>query len=210
MSLLDCFLSILSDWKPAFPAYPSYKRAIHLALASVCVIGRACISRLIGFLGTDHKDWSANYKLFSRTTWSEPDLFDAIIKKALPLIDEPFISVAFDDTKLKKTGKKIKTAFYQRDPLSPPFHVNLIFGLRFLQGSLLMPMYKKNDQPPRALPIIFKEVPVVRKPGKYATEEKIAEYESQKKKINLSTYFIKSLAETRDALDRAGGKEKEI
>lgn len=210
MSLLDCFLSILSDWKPAFPAYPSYKRAIHLALASVCVIGRACISRLIGFLGTDHKDWSANYKLFSRTTWSEPDLFDAIIKKALPLIDEPFISVAFDDTKLKKTGKKIKTAFYQRDPLSPPFHVNLIFGLRFLQGSLLMPMYKKNDQPPRALPIIFKEVPVVRKPGKYATEEKIAEYESQKKKINLSTYFIKSLAETRDALDRAGGKEKTL
>jgi hypothetical protein len=156
----------------------------------------------------DQKDWSAHYKLFSRTTWSEPDLFDPIIKRALPIIDEPYISVAFDDTKLKKTGKKIKTAFYQRDPMSPPFHVNLIFGLRFLQGSLLMPMYMKNDQPPRALPIVFKEVPVVKKPGKYATKEEIAEYESQKKKSNLSMYFIKSLAETRDALDRAGGKDK--
>ena len=145
MSLLDCFLSILSDWKSAFPAQPSYKRAVRLALASVCVVGRACISRLIGFLGLDQKDWSANYKLFSRTAWCEPNLFDPIIQRALSLIEEPYVSVAFDDTKLKKTGKKIKTAFYQRDPMSPPFHVNLIFGLRFLQGSLLMPMYVKND-----------------------------------------------------------------
>lgn len=208
MSLLDCFLNILSDWKSAFPAQPSYRRAVHLALASVCVVGRACISRLIGFLGMDQKDWSANYKLFSRTNWSEPNLFDPIIKRALPFIDEPYISVAFDDTKLKKTGKKIKTAFYQRDPMSPPFHVNLILGLRFLQGSLLVPMYMKNDQPPRALPILFKEVPVVKKPGKYATEAEVTEYESQKKKINLSIYFMKSLAETREALDRAGGKDK--
>lgn len=210
MSLLDCFLNILSDWKSAFPSLPSYRRAIHLALASVCAVGRACISRLIGFLGMDQKDWSAHYKLFSRTTWSELTLFDPIVKKALPLIDEPYVSVAFDDTKLKKTGKKIKTAFYQRDPMSPPFHVNLIFGLRFLQGSLLMPMYMENDQPPRALPIVFKEVPVIKKPGKHATEEETAEYESQKKKVNLSTYFVKSLTETRNTLDRLGGKEKTL
>ena len=49
--------------------------------------------------------------------------------------------VAFDDTGLKRSGKKIKSARWQRDPLSPPFHTNLIWGQRFLQASLLTPLY---------------------------------------------------------------------
>lgn len=210
MSLLDSVLDILSEWEFSFSKQPSYRRAILLALASLCVLGRACISRIISFLGLDQQDWSAHYKLFSRSRWQEQDLFFAITKKALPMIDEPYIAVAFDDTKLKKTGKKIKTAFYQRDPLSPPFHVNLLYGLRFLQGSLLMPMYRKNDQPPRALPITFKEVPAVKKPGKKATEEERKEYKKQIKEINLSVHFVDSLLKTRFSLDQAGHKAKEL
>jgi len=34
------------------------------------------------------------------------------------------ICIAFDDTKLVRSGRKVKSAFWQRDPLSPPFHVN--------------------------------------------------------------------------------------
>jgi len=208
MSLLDYFLDILSDWKVSFSKQPSYQRAILLATASLCVLGRACISRIISFLGLEQKDWSAHYKLFSRSCWQELDLFQPIIKKALPLIEESVIAVAFDDTKLKKTGKKIKTAFYQRDPLSPAFHVNLIYGLRFLQGSLLVPMYQKNDQPPRSLPIIFTEVPAVKKPGKKATEEEKQQYEIKKKEVNLSQYFLRSVSEVRISLDKAGAKNK--
>lgn len=125
MSLLDSFLDIISEWKFSFSKQPSYRRAILLALSSLCVFGRACISRIISFLGLDQQDWSAHYKLFSRSHWQEQSLFSAIIKRAPLMNDEPYVAVAFDDTKLKKTGKKIKTAFYQRDPLSPPFHVNL-------------------------------------------------------------------------------------
>ena len=176
MSLLDCFLDIISGWKPAFSKRPSYSRAILLALASLSVLGRACLSRIIGFLGLEQKDWSSHYKLFSRSRWSTSRLFYPVVQKTLPLIDESCLAVAFDDTRLKKTGKKIKTAFYQKDPLSPPFRVNLMYGLRFLQGSLLVPMYQKNDQPPRALPIFFKEVPAVKKPGKRATEEERDKY----------------------------------
>jgi len=208
MCLLECFLEILSGWKDSFSKQPSYQRAVLLAIASLCVFGRACISRIISFLGLDQRDWSCHYKLFSRSFWREQDLFDPIVKKALPNIEEPFIAVAFDDTKLKKTGKKIKTAFYQRDPLSPPFHVNLFYGLRFLQGSLLLPMYKKNDQPPRGLPISFKEVPAVKKPGKKATEEERQHYETTKKTINLSQYFLDSLKEVRQSLNRAGAQNK--
>jgi len=208
MSLLDCFLMILSEWKPFFIKQPSYRRAVLLAIASLSVLGRACISRLISFLGFDQKDWSAHYKLFSRSCWNELDLFQPIIKNALPLIDDSFIAVAFDDTKLKKTGKKIKTAFYQKDPLSPPFHINLLYGLRFLQGSLLVPMYHKNDQPPRSLPITFKEVPAVKKPGKKATEEEWLQYKKDQKKFNLSHYFRISAQETRKSLDVIGAKNK--
>ena len=208
MCLLDCFLDILSGWEKSFAKKTSYQRAVLLAIASLCVLGRACISRIISFLGLDQRDWSGHYKLFSRCSWQELDLFDPIIKKALPNIEEPHIAVAFDDTKFKKTGKKIKTAFYQRDPLSPPFHVNLLYGLRFLQGSLLLPMYLKNDQPPRGLPITFKEVPAVKKPGKKASEEERQHYEITKKQINLSKYFLDSLIEVRQSLDRAGAQNK--
>jgi hypothetical protein len=48
--------------------------------------------------------------------------------------------VAVDDTRLRKTGRAIPQARYHRDPLSPPFHVNLLRGLRFLQASLLLPL----------------------------------------------------------------------
>src|SRR6267154_1075648 len=208
MSLLDSFLDILSDWRTSFSKQPSYQRAILLATASLCVLGRACISRIISFLGFDQKDWSAHYKLFSRSQWQELDLFQPVIQKALPLIEESVIAVAFDDTKLKKTGKKIKTAFYQRDPLSPAFHVNLIYGLRFLQGSLLVPMYQKNDQPPRSLPITFTEVPAVKKPGKRATEEEKQQYKIKKKEFNLSQYFLRSVSQARIALDKAGAGNK--
>ena len=33
--------------------------------------------------------------------------------------------------------------FFQRDPLSPKFYVNLMFGLRFLQASLLVPLFRQ-------------------------------------------------------------------
>lgn len=210
MSLLKSFLTIISDWQDSFSKQPSFERARSLALASLCVIGRACITRIISFLGLDQKDWSAHYKLFSRSSWQTQNLFDSVIHHALPLINEDCLAVAFDDTKLKKTGKKIKTAFYQRDPLSPPFHVNLLYGLRFLQGSLLMPLYKKNDQPPRSLPILFKEVPAVKKPGKKASEEERQKYKELQKSINLSHYFVESLTEVRNSLDKAGAYDKNL
>lgn len=210
MSLLETFLEILTEWKYSFSKYPSYQKAVLLAIASLCVFGRACISRIICFLGFDQDDWSSHYKLFSRSDWNEQTLFYTIIKKALPLINEPCIAVAFDDTKLKKTGKRIKTAFYQRDPMSPPFHVNLVYGLRFLQGSLLIPMYKKNDQPPRSLPITFKEVPALKKPGKRGTDEDWRQYKINCKEINLSKSFVYSIFKTRKTLDKAGAQNKEL
>jgi hypothetical protein len=72
---------------------------------------------------------------------------------------------------LRKTGRCIQQAFYRRDPLSPPFHVNLMLGLRFWQASLRVPLHRGNRVGARALPIAFEEVSRVKRPGRKASAE---------------------------------------
>jgi hypothetical protein len=78
-----------------------------------------------------HQDWSADYKIYSRGKWNQDDLFNPVFDTYLQEYTEELVCVAFDDTKLAKEGLKIPGAFWQRDPMSPPFHVNFLYGLRF-------------------------------------------------------------------------------
>jgi len=50
------------------------------------------------------------------------------------------------------TAREAAVGRYQRDPLSPPFHVNLILGLRFLQASLLVPWHRRGPVACRGFP----------------------------------------------------------
>src|SRR5437016_5105235 len=129
-SLLD------RGWRLAFPQARTHERAMEHAIASLCVFGRRTISRSLGALGRSDCDWSADYKLFSRGRWPVERLFDPVIDEFLERYPKGPVVAAIDDTKLRKTGRKIPGAGWQRDPLSPPFHVNLLYGLRFLQASL--------------------------------------------------------------------------
>jgi hypothetical protein len=118
------------------------------------------------------------------------------------------VGVALDDTKLKKTGRSIPQAFYQRDPMSPPFHVNLVLGLRFLQASLLVPLHRTANVGTRALPIRFQEVSRVKRPGKKASEEEKKQYKAAVKQKNLSRSFVQMGKQLREELDQAGGRDK--
>ena len=51
------------------------------------------------------------------------------------LPDNAPLVTALDDTALRKTGRKIPGVGYRRDPMSPPFHVNLVPAQRFVQLS---------------------------------------------------------------------------
>jgi len=119
--------------------------------------------------------------------------------------------VAIDDTKLKKTGRRIQQAFYQRDPLSPPFHVNLILGLRFLQGALLVP---SSAQCPvvgaRALPVRFEEVSRIKKPGAKASQEEHRRWKLAQKQSNLSQRAIPFMQALRHSIDDNGGQKKTL
>ena len=65
--LLDTLLALLQGWAPAFAQQRTCQRAIALALGLLCGLGRRTLTRALRFLGRQHRDWSADYRLFSRS-----------------------------------------------------------------------------------------------------------------------------------------------
>ena len=208
MSLLSAFLAIVGDWRAVFPQQRTFQRGVRQGLGSLVCLGRRCLSRIIWTNGGQNRSWSAEYFLHSRCHWEPQQLFRPILKRALAYCPQRLVGVALDDTRLRKTGRSIPQAFYQRDPLSPPFHVNLVLGLRFLQASLLVPLHRTTPVGTRALPIRFEEVSRVKRPGKRATEEMKKQYRQAVKQRNLSRSFVQMGKQLRQELDQAGGRDK--
>ena len=208
MSLLAAFLDIVEDWRSVFPQQRTYRRGVRQALGSLVCLGRRCLSRIIWTNGGQHRSWSAEYFLHSRCQWEPQQLFQPILQRALAYCPQRLVGVAIDDTKLRKTGRAISQAFYQRDPLSPPFHVNLVLGLRFLQASLLVPLHRRANVGTRAVPIRFQQVSRVKRPGKKASPEQQKHYKAAVKQQNLSRSFVQMGKQLRAELDQAGGRDK--
>ncbi len=205
MSLYATFSQILQEWNSVFPQKRSFDRAFRLSICCLCSLGRRTLSRAIAFAGLDQVDWAADYRLFSRCKWEKKLLFRPVLRQTVKLIDEEVIAVAFDDTVIKKKGHKIPGTRWLRDSLSPVFNVNIIWGMRFLQASVLLPLYNKDKTtPPRGIPVQFHEVPPVQKPKRNASQEEWLVYEVEKKTRNLSFYFVNALKELRQELDDLG------
>jgi hypothetical protein len=204
--LLDAFLKLLDGWAAAFCQHRTHQRAIRIALAHVLTPSHRLISRLITSCGRQERDWSADYKLFSRSPWLLTKLFAPVLAAGLRhTAAEPFIHVAGDMTHVRKTGKKIPGVHCMRDPMSPPFHVNLIYGLRFLQFTLVAPLYKKNPAvSPRSIPVLFEEVPALAKPGKKATDEEKQTHAQAKKQPRAMLQTVVALKGLRRRLDDEG------
>src|SRR3982750_1392340 len=208
--LLTRFLALLSLWQPVFQQERSFQRAMRQAVGARLVVGSATLTRILAGLGREQQDWSADYKLHARAEWNEQDLFDALLPSALAHCPGRFVPVALDDTRLRKTGKRIPTAFWQRDPLSPPFRVNLQWGLRFLQASLLLPLPRKHNVNARAVPVRFVAAPSLKKPGAKATAQEQARFREQHKQYNLSQQAVSWLTGLRKSLDQAGAAHKPL
>jgi hypothetical protein len=223
-SLLACFLDIVADWERLFSQPRTYLRAVRQALGTLVCLGRHTLSRIIWTNGGAQKDWRAEYFFFSRSQWDPAQLFTAILQRALLWCPGRYIGVAIDDTRLRKTGLRIQQAFYQRDPLSPKFYVNLMFGLRFLQASLLVPLFRRAKVGTRALPIAFEEVSVVKRPrrklpkrktGKGKRTEPLSpleqewkQYRAAQKAHNLSTRFVDLMRRLRTTFNACGAAKK--
>jgi hypothetical protein len=204
--LLSEFLKLLRNWFEVFAQERTAVRAITHAVALCLVLGRRTITRAILLKGKGFgSGWNSEYKLFSRAPWNPSSLFRPVwLEFAQRYPGHPFIPVALDDTGLNKTGKRIPNARWMRDPMSPPFQTNLIWGLRFIQAGLLFPHYQEQHCPARSVPVAFREAPHVKKPGKRASEQDRVAYREAKKRQNLSTEGVKLIRQLREDADRAG------
>lgn len=208
--LLSAFLHIILAWGQVFAQTRTLRRAQSQALGLLVCLGRRTLSRIIWTKGGQHRSWSGEYFLYSRSPWDAQQLFIPIWQQALTYCPGPLLGVAVDDTRLRKTGRCIPQASYHRDPLSPPFHVNLMLGLRFLQASLLLPLHRRADTDARALPIRFESVPVVKKPGQRADEQARQYYQQERKRNNLSCHFVTMMNTLVDLCRQTVGSEKTL
>ena len=103
----------------------------------MCGEGPKTIPSALCWLNQRYEDWSREYRLLSQAQWSIGDFFAPVLETAVGLARNPAapIYAAQDDTLLRKTGRHMPGVAYARDPLRPPFHVNLVLGQRFLQTS---------------------------------------------------------------------------
>jgi hypothetical protein len=208
--LLTTLLEILHDWPSVFAQQRSYRRAVAQALGTLTAFGRRTLSRAIWAQGHQHEDWSAEYKLHARSPWLASSLFQPMLKRALPWCHGRYVAAAIDDTRLRKTGRKIPTVAYGRDPLSPKFRFNLMLGLRFLQLSLLLPLYRQTKASARAIPVRFEEVPPLKKPRRKASSEEWAAFRLATRQQNPSTHSVEVIRGLRASLDQAGTPEKTL
>src|SRR5713226_9262198 len=207
-TLLARLLLLLALWRAAFPQARSHRRATRQALGGLVCLGRRTLSRVIWTNGDQNRSWGADYLLQARCRWEPQPLFRPILEQALEYCPGRLVGVSVNETQLRKTGRCIPQAFYQRDPLSPPFHCNLLLGLRFLQASLLVPTYWQAPVNCRALPLRFQEVSVVKRPRRNSSEQLWEQYQLARKRHNLSQAFVAMTGDLRRALDQAGGKSQ--
>jgi hypothetical protein len=204
-ALLDHLCATLFEMSMAMPDPRPRHRMVELAMGLLCGDSPKTISSAIEWHGAKG-DWSAQYRVFSKSEWLPEDAFRPIIAGALRANPDGPAFGAMDDTLVRKTGRTIPGTAYARDKMSPPFHTNLVLGQRFLQTSLLV---RANDECPwRAVPVAFRHVPPLKAPPRATEAEKKAVKEARKKH-NLSTAGREELASLRTAIDhQPGGLER--
>lgn len=179
----------------------------HLLSQLLC-LGRHTVTGLLGTSGRLFCDWSADYRMYSSQRVDPQDLF-VPVRQALTdeLGAADPIVVALDDTRLPKSGKKTNGVKYTRDPLGPPFHVNLIRAQRFIQTSMASPAANGMV---RMVPIDFAHAPAPQKPRPNADLQTHAQYRKSIRETALPKVGADRLTALRSAMDADGQHERQL
>lgn len=170
---------------------------------------RHTVTGLLNTLGRQQKDWSKAYRLY-REHVDSVSLFSPILDGVLELIPKnSALVIAVDDSHLRKTGKKVATAGWCRDPLGPPFHTNLMFAQRFIQLSAAVPD-PTNPKRSRMIPIAVDIIPKLSKPAKDAPQKDWDLYETIKALNSPGAHAIRLLQLLRNHLDASGTHAEKI
>lgn len=191
---------MFAQTRPAFGQERVFQNARHLAIASVLALGKHTVSGMLTTAGRESEDWSAAYRLFERERIDREALFapalSAVRQHTDP--DEPIV-VVMDDTLIHKCGHKVLGAAWKRDPLGPKWHINFVWGQRYLQLSAAL---AESGGEGRAvgIPIDFIHAPSAQKPKENAPPEAWNDYEMQQNAMKLSSLAAKRLQELPDQI----------
>lgn len=108
------------------------------------------------------------------------------------------LSVAIDDTLLRKTGLRVPGVAWRRDPLGPKFQTNFVRAQRFLQFSAAVPL---SDSAYRMVPITFFHAPTPLKPSRKASDQEHAEYRRAADQARLPLKAVQQIVALRQDLD---------
>lgn len=160
----------------------------HLLCCLLC-LGRHTLTGLLRTDGRISQDWTADYRLYARARVDPQNLFAVVreeIGRRAPR-QRPLV-LAMDDTLLRKRGRKIPGVAWRRDPLSPPFQVNLVLGQRVLQTSLMLPLGRQGQA--LAVPIDLTQAPTAVKPHPQAGAAAQQAYREEQKQRNLNAVAL--------------------
>lgn len=172
----------------------------HLLAQLVC-LGRHTLTGLLATNGQLQSDWSADYRLYSRQRIEPAELFSQVRRGIQQsLAPQEALTVAMDDSILRKSGRKTPGVGYRRDPLSPAFHVNFVRGMRFVQLSALT---RQRDGFCRMIPIDFQQAPLPTRPSRNASAEQQQAYKAALAAANINCVGLERVATLRRQLDAA-------
>lgn len=203
MKLIESYDELLSRFKPYFSRSDTFNRARDLAFAHVVTYGRHTIARMICSKNEQHQDWSADYKLFSQRQWDATGFYFELLKEcdAHSHWHQNAILMAIDESFRKKTGKKIPQVRTLRDPMSLPYHTNLMPAIRFLQASVIINPQGQIEVN-RAIPVFFEEAAPAQKPRKNAAQELHEQYKKEQKQKRISVVAHQALLKIRNQIDQ--------
>lgn len=194
----------------AFSSPETFARGRRHLLSHLVCFGRHTVTGLLRNQDRTQCDWTADYRLYSEDRFDEDRLFGQVrshIEQLDPAPDAPLIA-AMDDSLLRKTGRRIHGSGYQRDPMSPPFHVNLVRGLRVLQISAAV--RQGPDGAARLIPIDFQQAALPAKPRKDASPEAHAAYAAERARKNINRVGRHRLAHLRQQMDQGGSVQRPL
>ena len=194
----------------AFSSPETFARGRRHLLSHLVCFGRHTLTGLLRNQDRTQCDWTADYRLYSQDRFNEDQLFSQVrseIEQLSENAEAPLIA-AMDDSLLRKTGRKIHGSRFQRDPMSPPFHVNFVRGLRVLQISAAVRQGSAGAA--RLIPIDFQHAALPAKPRKDASAEAHAVYQAERAKKNINLIGRDRLAHLRQQMDQGGSAQRPL
>ena len=173
-------------------------------MSQLVCLGKHTVTGLLCASGRQFADWSADYRLFSRERFDKDMLFGVLRRGVVSCLREaePLV-VALDDTLLPKRGTKTPGVKWRRDPMGPPFQVNLVRAQRVMQMSAAVPS-GQDPSSARMIPVDFRHAPTPRKPRKGSPPEAWHAYEQESAAANLPALAARRVRTLRLKLDEEG------